>query len=239
MTTTSGLRSFLLETLYPKALDGLPGLGTPYDLATEVRAGGGTVEEQAERLVLRHIALSGAAGFASGLGGWLLLPIVLPANLAGVALVQLHMAASVAALTGHDPAIPTVRDRVLACLVGVTPADEGRDAEQETFDRVGLKFAEKGLNLMITGATGALRWGAKKLVTNQAKKRLLRGIPLVGGFIGALSDGYVTSQVARTAMDTFIGGMPERNAPTHPHLSGDGMPDGVVAPSPAAPSERA
>ncbi len=236
MTTTSSIRTFLLDQLYPKAMDGLPGVGTPHDLAAEVRAGGGTIEEQAERLVLRHIALSGAAGFASGLGGWLTLPVVLPANLAGVALIQLHMAASVAALAGYDPNIPTVRDRVFGCLIGVAPSEDDRDAEQETFDRVGLKLAEKGLNLVITSATQAARWGAQKVVTSQVRKRLLRGIPLVGGFIGALSDGYVTTQVARAARDTFIGGMRDPKASDLPRISGDGMPDGVVAPASPEPS---
>jgi hypothetical protein len=234
MTATSTLQRFLLDRLYPTALDGLPGLGTPQALAEEVRAGGGTLDEQAERLVLRHLAAAGAAGFASGLGGWLTLPLVLPANLAGVALLQLHMAAAIAALGGHHPALPATRERVLACLVGVSPDDDARGPEQETFDRVGLKLAERGLNIVVTSAAQVARWGAKRLVAGQVRKRLLRGIPLVGGVIGAVSDGYVTAQVARAARDAFLGGLPERREPAPPRHSGDGLPDGVVAPSPAA-----
>ena len=226
MTTT--VRRFVLDRLYPSVVDGLPSLGTPMELAASVRAQGGTLDEQADRLVRRHVAISGAAGFLSGLGGWITLPVVLPANLIGVASVQLHMAASVAALAGHDPRQGGTRERVLRCLIGSTPADPARDAEQETLDRFGLKLAERGLNFVVSNAVGAAKWGAKKAVTGSVKRRLLRGIPLVGGVIGAASDGYVTSKVAQVARDEFFGGIPEPDAPDFPPSSGDGLPDGVV-----------
>ena len=231
------MRRFVLDRLYPSVLGGLPALGTPADLAAEARAAGGSVEAQADRLVRRHLALSGATGFATGLGGWLLLPVTLPADLAGNALIQLHMAASIATLGGHNPAVPAVRDRVVDCLIGTQPANPDRDAEQETLDRVGLKLAEQGVQLVVGAATGAFKWGAKKVVGGGVRRRLFRGIPLLGGVIGAVSDTYVAAQVARAARDAFIGGLTEPKAPDFPPSSGDGLPDDVVAPSPATPDE--
>ena len=231
MTTT--VRRFVLDRLYPLALDGLPGLPPPAELAAEIRTTQGDFDDHFDRLVRRHVAITSAAGFASGLGGWLTLPVVLPANLAGVALVQLHMVASVAALAGHDPATPHVREQVLGCLIGVAPTDPSRDAEAETLDRVGLKLAEKGLKLIVSGAVRTARWGATQ-VASKVQGRALRGIPLVGGIIGAFADGYVTMQVARTARETFQGGLPHHDFPPS---SGDGLPSGVVTPAPAAPSE--
>lgn len=230
---TATVRQFLLGRLYPTVLDGLPGLGTPMALAADVRQAGGSVEEQADRLVRRHIALSASAGFLSGLGGWLTLPVVLPANVAGVAALQLHMAASVAALAGHDPRQAGIRERVFGCLVGAGPADPARDAEQETLDRFGLKLAERGLNLVVSSTVGAAKWGAKKVVSGQIKRRVLRGIPLLGGFIGAASDGYVTSKVAQSARDEFIGGIPEAARSSFPTPGGDGVPAGVVPSEPS------
>lgn len=229
------MKRFLLDTLYPKVLDGLPVLGTPQELAASIRDGGGSAEEQIERLVRRHIALSSATGFVTGLGGWLTLPITLPADLVGVALLQLHMAASVAALAGHDPTLPVNRERVIGCLVGVNPEDDGRDIEQETIDRTALKVAEKGLNFVISNVGQLMSWGTKKVVEGQIKRRLIRGVPVIGGVIGAVSDGYVTAQVSRAARDTFFGGIEEPDDPTFPPSSGDGLPEGVVSPS--TPSE--
>ncbi len=227
------VRRFVLDRLYPTVLDGVPGLGSPQDRAAEARAGGGTRDEQVDRLVRRHVAASASAGFLSGLGGWITLPIVLPANMAAVATVQLHMAASVASLAGHDPRSPATRERVLSCLVGSGPADPARDAEQETLDRFGLKLAERGLNLVVTSTVGAVKWGAKKVVAGRVKRRVLRGIPLVGGVIGAASDGYVTLKVAEAARDEFFGGIDKPDPVDFPPSSGDGVPSGIV-PAPSA-----
>ena len=228
MSASATVRRFVLDRLYPTVLDGVPGLGTPQSVAAEVRAAGGSTDEQIDRLVRRHVALSASAGFLSGLGGWLTLPVVLPANMAAVASLQLHMAASVASLAGLDPRSGATRDRVLACLVGSGPVDPARDAEQETLDRVGLKLAERGINLVVSATVGAAKWGAKK-AAGRVQRRALRGIPLVGGFIGAASDGYVTMKVAEAARDEFFGGVSE---PDFAPSAGDGLPDGVVpAPS--------
>ena len=225
MSASTTVRRFVLDRLYPTVLDGVPGLGAPHELAAHARAEGGSQDEQLDRLVKRHITLSASAGFLSGLGGWLTLPVVLPANMAAVASLQLHMAASIAALAGHDPRQPGTRERVLGCLIGSGPADPARDAEQETLDRVGLKLAERGINLVVSATVGAAKWGAKKVASGQVKRRLFRGIPLVGGFIGAASDGYVTMKVAEAARAEFFGGIPD---PEFPPSSGDGLPDGVV-----------
>ena len=235
MSAATSVRRFVLDRLYPSVLDGVPGLGTPQERAAEARAGGGSLDEQADRLVVRHLTLSSTAGFVSGLGGWLTLPITLPANLAAVASVQLHMAASIAVLAGHDPRQPGTRERVLKCLVGSGPADPARDAEQETLDRVGLKLAERGLNFVVTSAVDAVRWGARQVVKKQVRRKFLRGIPLIGGFIGAASDGYVTHKVAEAARAEFLGGIPESKAarPDIPPSSGDGLPSDVV-PTPSS-----
>ncbi len=217
------MRRFVHDRLYPRALAGLPGLGRPEEFAAAFRDSGVTPRERGEHLVRRHIAISSAAGFLGGVGGILLMPITLPTNLAAVALVQLHMAASVAALAGRDPRSPAVQDQVMACLLGEAPPEDDRTAEQETFDRVGLKIAERGLNTLVTAGASVMGWAGRQAATALVKSRLVRGIPLVGGAIGALSDGYITSQVAKAALDAFT---PERRHDDGDTLapSGDGLP---------------
>jgi hypothetical protein len=83
---------------------------------------------------------------------------------------------------------------------------------------------------------GAAKWGASTLAKRQVQRRMLRGIPLVGGFIGAASDGYVTSKVAEAARAEFIGGISEPSSPSFSPSSGDGVPSDAV-PSPSEPSE--
>ena len=233
------VQQFILDRLYPTVIDGLPVLGTPAEFAARFDDPALSPRERGEALVKTHVALGGATGFASGLGGWLTLPVALPAGIAGTATIQLHMAASVAALARKDPSTGAVRAKVLECLIGASPDPARgpvRDAEQETIDRFGLKLAERGLNLVVSSAVGAAKWGAKKVVSGQVKRRVLRGIPLLGGFIGAASDGYVTTKVAQAAREEFIGGIPEDSRSPFTPTQGDGLPTGVV-PSPPEPSE--
>jgi len=234
------VRQFIFDRLYPRAMDGLPGLGTPAEFAARFNDEAFSPRERGEQLVLAHIALSSATGFATGLGGWLTMPITLPANIGGVAVLQVHMAASVASLAGKDANDDLIRSRVLECLIGASPDPASgpvRDAEQETFDRIGLKFAEKGLNAAISIVAGAAKWGAQKAVGSVARRRLLRGVPLVGGVIGALSDGFTTRQVARNALDMFLDDGGIRQNADFPPASGDGLPEGTPTPTPSEPSE--
>jgi hypothetical protein len=221
------MRRLIHDRLYPRAMAGLPGLGTPEQFAAGFRDEVGTLRQRAEHLVLRHIALSSAAGFVSGVGGLLLMPITVPANLAVVAVVQIHMVASVAALAGRDPRSAAVRDEILACLVGENPSGDERTAEQETLDRIGLKVAERGLNTLVTAGVGLIGWAGRAAATALVKRRLIRGIPIVGGAIGALSDGYVTRIVASAALDAFASGRNDGGGDAV-HPSGDGLPRDVT-----------
>lgn len=232
------VQQFILDRLYPTVIDGLPVLGTPAEFAARFDDPALSPRERGEALVKTHVALGGATGFASGLGGWLTLPVALPAGIAGTATIQLHMAASVAALARKDPSTGAVRAKVLECLIGASPDPARgpvRDAEQETIDRFGLKLAERALNVAITGAIGAAKWGTKKVVGGTLRRRFLRGIPLVGGVIGAVSDGYVTLQIARNALDTFLDDGGIREPSPFPPASGDGVPENT--PEPSLPSQ--
>jgi hypothetical protein len=218
------MKVYLLERLYPRVLDGLPGLGTPESFADRFRDEEGSLRERAERLTRAHVALSGTAGFLSGLGGWLVLPIVLPANLASVALIQLHMAASIASLAGSDPHDELTRRQVFGCLIGDTAVSDARTEEEETFDRVGLKLAERGLNFVISNAARGAKWATEKAATGFVKRRLTRGIPVLGGIIGAVSDSYVTNAVADSAIEAFVDG---RGGDGGGSPGGDGLPSNV------------
>ncbi|MEM6785303.1 MAG: EcsC family protein [Bacteroidota bacterium] len=209
------MKTFLLNTLYPRALDGLPVLGSPQEFAQPYLDKVGPKRSRAEQMVRAHLAAASATGFVSGLGGWVTLPITIPANLAGVALVQLHMTAAVAHLGGHTLGDPAIQERIVGCLIGDPDHETERRTEDEMVDRFGVKFAEKGLQFVATQSWQLAKFATQRSLTN----RLARRIPLVGGVIGGLSDLYNTRVVARCALDTFI----ESGGLDVPH-AGDGLP---------------
>ena len=191
----SAIRTFLLNQLYPRAIGGLPVLGTPAERAAEAARLPGPDRARARQMVRAHVAAASSAGFVGGLGGWITLPVTLPANVVGVALVQLHMAASCAALAGRDLKARATREEVIACLFRT---DEGVETseEAETEQRVLVKVAERGLRF-VTGR--ALRAAAGRVT-----RRAGRVVPFFGGFVGAASDAYLTRKVAQHSVDFFF-----------------------------------
>jgi hypothetical protein len=201
-------------------VDGLPLLGTPEETAAAWRAQRGARRTRAEQMIRRHVALAGTTGFVTGLGGWLTTPVTVPADLAGVALIQLHLAASCAALAGRDVRASATREEVIECLL---KTDQGENTEgEEATSRVGVKLAERGLKFFIGQA---FSWTAKQAGERLLARRFARGIPLVGGALGAVSDAYLTRVVAQYALDTFFP-LPGDDDGLRP--SGDGLPDAAV-----------
>lgn len=207
------MKTLLLKPLYDRALDGLPMLGTPAETAGRFLAGPGTLHERAEQMAGTHTLLCASTGFVCGLGGFLTLPITLPTNLAGVAVLQLHLCAATAFMGGHDPHDDEVRDRSIACLISDTDAEhlDERDEATEVLDRSAVKVAERGIRFLAEGAVGlatrATKWTAKKVVTSQLPRRSL---PLLGGVLGGASDAYSTGRVAEAARRTFLDVSPEK-----------------------------
>lgn len=219
------MKTLLLKPLYDRALDGLPMLGTPAETAGRFLAGPGTLHERAEQMAGTHTLLCASTGFVCGLPGFLMLPVTLPTNLAGVAVLQLHLCAATAFMGGHDPREDVVRDRSIACLISNTDAEhlDERDEATEVLDRSAVKLAERGIRFIAEGAVGlatrATKWTAKKVVTSRLPRRSL---PLLGGVLGGASDAYSTGRVAEAARQTFLDVSPE-NLLVADLSSGDGV----------------
>jgi hypothetical protein len=122
---------------YSKAVDGLPGFAGAEQLATEHAAKHASLDEAVKAVIAVHTRLAGATGFATGCGGFIALPVALPANLAGALYLQTRLVAAIAHLHGHDIRSPRVRMLVLACLSGSKAADTLRDAGIRVGTRLG------------------------------------------------------------------------------------------------------
>lgn len=194
------MKSTLLKPLYKKAVTGLPGIGTP-DAVARRFSNGAPSADAADQLIGYYTRLAGATGFVSGLPGFLLLPITLPANMAGVALIQLHMSAALALMGGRDLGAAETRDACIDCLLEKITERGKNTEEEEVASRTAVKLAERGLRLVLAGA-GKL---AGKAARSYALRRLgARRIPFFGGFLSAGTDAYVTHHVGHCAKETFL-----------------------------------
>lgn len=195
------MKSKLLRPFYDKAIQGLPVLGTPADVAARFGGRDGWQDADGDRIVALYTSLSGATGFVLGLPGFLLMPVTLPADMAGAALLQLHMSATFAHLAGRDLHAPETRDACIDCLLEKITSKGKNSEEEEVASRTSVKLLERGVRYVLSKSAKM----AGKAARNYALRRIgARRLPVVGGLLGAGSNAYVTAHVGRCAQEKFL-----------------------------------
>lgn len=124
----------VVRFLMQRGVDGFGPFKSAEESAREAMRGR-TQEEAVRQLIRNHCVVAGGQGFVTGLGGVLAAMVALPANLGASYLVQVHLAASIACVYGHDETSEDVRTAIVACLVG--------NAGAEVVKRVGIKAGRK------------------------------------------------------------------------------------------------
>ena len=203
---------------YGKAIDGMPGLDGAETLAARYAGRHATPDAAVAALIARQSGLAAAAGFVTGCGGFVALPVAMPANIAGALYIQARLIAAIAQLRGHDIRSAEVRTLALACLTGSKAADTLKDAgvrlgTRMTRDAVGwvspavFKKLEHAGRVSVSCAAGA---------GNLAKFGKL--VPVVGGEVAGGFDAAMTQLIGRTADRVFrskpLSGTPPPQPPT-------------------------
>ena len=123
--------------------------------------------------------------------------VTIPANVAASSFVQARMVAAVAHLRGYELADPRVRTAILMCMLGpsagqalvakgVLPSSPLMVATAPGFDDNLDGAVAKALLERALSAVGGKRLGLM----------VLKGIPLVGGGVGAAVDAWTTRHIA-------------------------------------------
>jgi hypothetical protein len=162
------------------------------------------IEKAVKRLIVESVEAAGVNGFVTGLGGFITMPVTVPANMAGALVINARLAAAIAYLHGYDPKDPHVR--TVATLIAV-----GSNA-QHIAKAFGIKVGEKVAIHAIKKLPMAVIYQINKkagfmLLAKYGTKRsvvtLVKGVPLVGGVIGGGVDATMTGVVGRTARAMF------------------------------------
>ena len=194
----------LLDSCYEKALEGvLLGERTVMELAEDYLAKSSRREKAIDNLIGYQTVLCGTNGFITGLGGLLVLPVAISANVAGVIYVQLRMIAAIAHINGYDIYSDQVRTIAYACLTGSSAAN--------ILKNVGIKISEKMAVNALKKVPGAIlrkinQQVGFRLVTKFGQKGLVNVIkmmPLVGGVVGGVFDTGMTLTIGNIAKKVF------------------------------------
>lgn len=194
-----------LDWAYEKALSGLPGLDSAPDLALSYMKQEGSLLDNANSLIRWQNAKAGTSGFITGIGGLMTLPVAIPANLASVLFIQVHMIAAIAYMGGLDLRDPKVKTLVYTCLAG----NFAKDILQETGIRLGTKFTALAIERISEKTLLIInqRVGFRLLTTYGSKGMINLGkvVPLIGGIIGGSIDIAATNIIGNMARDSFLG----------------------------------
>ncbi len=205
VTRTPEVAGGLLRSIIEFAINGntaFPGAKTTAARSLQSK---GEREAAIDSIVMQHIGLASAQGFLTSVGGLITLPVGLPANLAGLAVLSVRMIGSIAHLRGYDVDDRRVRAALTLAMLG---DDEVRRLVSEgKLPTTPLVIAtspmfdadlERKISERVMGSLAG-RMGGKHLAVV-----VVRRIPLVGGGVGAAVDGWLTFGLAAYAKREFI-----------------------------------
>lgn len=193
----------LVKKILTIGVDGIGPLDSARKIADEHLSAHGDVETAIDRLVRTHQRIVGASGFASGLGGWVTLPVAIPADVSVLYIQQGRLAAAIAHLRGYDIDSDEVRSIILLTLLG----SAGSGVATKFGIELGNKMAAQALNKVpgkvFIGINKAVGF---RLVTKAGTKGLVnmtKVVPLAGGIAGAGINVSSTAVVAKYARSNF------------------------------------
>lgn len=198
-------QSFVREALN-RAIAGVGPLPPAAHAAdAQLREQHGDVDKAVRELVQNHVAYASVEGLSTNLGGLITATLVAPASIAGLALIQCRMVAGIAHLRGHDLDDPRVRNAILATILGPDTVMKMVKAQQLPAPPMAMATApqhDPELDRIVSAALGTelvSRVIGKRMATTVGKR-----VPVVGGAVGAVADGWSTWKVGRYAGREFL-----------------------------------
>lgn len=196
-----GLASGFVRQAFDRAVDGTgPMRGAAAAADLRLAENDGDLGRAIRSLVDGHVKLAGIQGFVTNLGGVLAATVAVPANISGLALLQCHMVGGIAHLRGYDLGDPRVRNAVLACMLGQDTVKSMIKKNRLPSSPMALATAPTYDDRLDDRLAGEV---AAELIARAAGKRAIatigRKMPIVGGGVGAVTDGVATYNVGRYA----------------------------------------
>ncbi len=197
----------LLDSCYEKCLSGIPKVSPSVkDMAGDYLKKHNTTEEACRAMLRNQVAKCTTSGVITGFGGFITMPVAIPANVGSVIYVQMRMIACVAYMAGYELNSDQTQTFVYACLAGV--------AVNSLVKQAGIKFGVKFANGLIKKIPGKVltkinqkvgfrfitKFGTKGIVN------LGKLLPGVGAVVGGGLDLVETKVIADRAYKWFLKG---------------------------------
>ena len=194
----------LLDSCYEKCLNGVSMVSPSVeDMANDYLNKYPTKEEACKAMLNNQIVKCTTSGFVTGFGGFIVMPIAIPANISSVIYVQMRMIACTAYMAGYELNSDQTQTFVYACLAGVAL----NNALKQAGIKVGIKLANgvikkiPGKVLTKINQKVGFRFITKFGTTGVVN--LGKMIPGVGAIVGGGFDLAETKIIAKRAYKWF------------------------------------
>ena len=194
----------LLDSCYEKCLNGVSMVSPSVeDMADDYLNKYPTKEEACKAMLNNQIVNCTTSGFVTGFGGFIVMPIAIPANISSVIYVQMRMIACTAYMAGYELNSDQTQTFVYACLAGVAL----NNALKQAGIKVGIKLANgvikkiPGKVLTKINQKVGFRFITKFGTTGVVN--LGKMIPGVGAIVGGGFDLAETKIIAKRAYKWF------------------------------------
>lgn len=192
----------LMDWTYEKVLNGLPGTRSIYQIVADYS----TEDKESAIKSLVHVQTlkTTLAGFLTGLGGLITLPVAVPADIASSMYVNMRMVGAIALLRGYDLKNDKVRTMVFATITGETIKDAIKAVGVKTGEKMAKEALEKYLTRdVIKKINEAI---CKRFITRSGEKGIInatKAVPILGGVISGAFDFAGTRAIAKLAKVEF------------------------------------
>lgn len=194
----------VIDMLLDIGLDGRGPVRSASQIADKALREEGSPEKAIKAVGRAGTRGGGIGGFVTGVGGFVTLPVALPANVLEFYVQATRMVGAIARLRGYDLTDERIRSAVLLTLVGSRADDVLKKAGMSTGGGRLASLATRGMPpaamMMINKAVG---FNLMRSVGVRTVGRFGRGVPVIGGFIGGGLDAWMMKRIADHAMREF------------------------------------
>ena len=195
----------ILDKLYNSAINGLPISESADVLAMEYLEKYGNDSKKAAKVMIRNqIVKCSTTGFLTGLGGFITLPITLPADVGSCLYVQIRMIAAIAVMGGYKLNDDAVKTMVYATLLKIEVGNILKQIGVKTANKMAMAALKKLPGKALTKINQKLGF---RFITKFGQKgviNLVKAVPLFGGVINSAFDGTETKLIANRAVKNFL-----------------------------------
>ncbi|GAB3706247.1 EcsC family protein [Mariniluteicoccus flavus] len=196
----------LIENILDVGIDGRGPFAGSVKIAQKASTKGDT-EKAIDAIINQHIRSGAAGGFVTSLGGFVTMPVAIPANVFEFYVQATRMVGAIAHLRGYDVDADQIRSAVLLTLVG--------SKAEDVLAKAGVPMGSIGGGRVLGMALGGLPKSALMVINKAVGFRLARtvgekaltrfgkAIPLAGGVIGGALDGWMMKRIGDHAKKEF------------------------------------